>query len=871
MNKDYVQKLLELIKLLNNKDYILSDSEGSMDWRIICLFNTVGANSNNPLNNDTVRKWCSRKNIPKNQIIIMRDSMNDSFDKLRNRIIDINGYNAVRIYKKLIDDKQIPADKFREITVTKDTTMELCASILTIYFYFCVISSLNNNESDINELVRKYELTVKQPDIESFLKKYSVKLAPYNNSATNDNTPISDIIDIYVHSIDVNEEELTINDLLRDTSKNRVVLIGQSGSGKTYSLKSFAAKQGEGKYIYIPLEKYKIYKTFDLKSTSDWIIFYIISKCLLDDNYFYSEQILLEHKEFISQLIEEFCKCPYNGTPNYTLLLDDFNNIYPEYKECFIQELTIIIKKWINVRLIITVNDKSDADSVVFSSFKYYMITGIKNELQKVQLKPLFDDKTFEILKEFKSSEVDVLMPSYFYLLKELGYDAPKGMKELLKLPLINNLYLKNNNESLSFGEVFNNCITNYPGNATIRFILQIVMPFLAKRGGGSFSRISLLDTIDKAIEIYIHNERVFQGFFKNLNIPSEAILKSRNNEDWVDIILNKFPFIEKDSNNSFSFIDRLLTNCFKAKHIVNAINALACVKDEELSELFSQLNIDDHWFGSSFLIDFAYDDFELAKLIGEISEDYKGNYSSKINKLLDQYRKVNLHNGAANVLNLLQISRDKKIDDVDFSSLFFMYIPSYCEYHNCNFSDCFIAYLPIIDYEGNYIYTYTQDDSLRIIIIENSCGPDIYIWDIKNNKLIDHYNYNEYSDNCCYYFTEFYKGADNTIILLSDSHVLFFEYDIENHKGNITGYINSSDPKYEVFQNHYLEHKDDFPDLSDEFLEEVVTSYNIFHSCDFGNIKLLDEEQLRLLKKMVEKDENEAWPDKLSSYFQNN
>lgn len=73
------------------------------------------------------------------------------------------------------------------------------------------------------------------------------------------------------------------------------------------------------------------------------------------------------------------------------------------------------------------------------------------------------------------------------------------------------------------------------------------------------------------------------------------------------------------------------------------------------------------------------------------------------------------------------------------------------------------------------------------------------------------------------------------------------------------------------MFHNHYLEHKYDFPDLSDEFLEEVITSYNIFHDCDFTGIKIDDEEHLRLLKKMIEKDENEAWPDKLSSYFQNN
>ena len=147
--------------------------------------------------------------------------------------------------------------------------------------------------------------------------------------------------------------------------------------------------------------------------------------------------------------------------------------------------------------------------------------------------------------------------------------------------------------------------------------------------------------------------------------------------------------------------------------------------------------------------------------------------------------------------------------------------------------------------------------------------GQDIYIWDRKKDKLIDHYNINEYSDGFPYYFAEFYKGAPNTIILLSKKHILYFEFDIENHKGNITKYISSFDKEYEIFHNHYLEHKDDFPDLSDEFLEEVITSYNIFHNCDFTGIKIYDEEQLRLLKKMIEKDENETWPSTLYFDFQ--
>lgn len=115
---------------------------------------------------------------------------------------------------------------------------------------------------------------------------------------------------------------------------------------------------------------------------------------------------------------------------------------------------------------------------------------------------PLFDDKTYEILKEFKLSLADVVTAPIFYLMKILGFEQKDGVKELLSLPLIYNTFITNN-EGSSFGKTFDKCITNFSDNDTTRFILQLVIPLLAKKYGISFNRAELLSTI---ISAFMHS-----------------------------------------------------------------------------------------------------------------------------------------------------------------------------------------------------------------------------------------------------------------------------------------------------------------------------------------------------------------------------
>ncbi|MGN0574685.1 MAG: NACHT domain-containing protein [Ruminococcus sp.] len=616
--------------------------------------------------------------------------------------------------------------------------------------------------------------------------------------------------------------ELKSNDIAveRLPEKDNIFIYGTGGAGKTTLLMNQIGNENTISF-YFPLYQYRREIHENYQSGSCWILLQILLKYHYQYDYqTYEALIANEGESAVLQQLTELGKLlkstPVNGQPDYTLLLDGLNEMSSDTQRKFVNELELICCEWKNVQIIITGRTIPNYD--LFNNFHHIEICGIS------------DSELYSVLS--------VLPDSSTILFNE-------KLTEILKNPLFLNLFLESRTQVHTRGELIDSYIVNRKGNSDVRFILQFALPFISKRMTRfEMTKAQILSVIDCAIELYVHNDYIYQNCVSSRNINKKDLLESRRSTDWIELLTDNIGLMKPSVSepHKLHFVHQYFRDYFAAKHILNAIEALKTVNNilspEEKARLSWKFELSGGWFNTY--------DCEEYKLIGEICGDYKnsaydnGIYNiTLLDDFLDMCRDFTLVRCVENIINTMRISRNKEIYGVDFSMLKIIFLPTDCKYINCDFSESRIFYIPLFDFEYNYIYAVRDD--VMILIFGNYA--DIAVWNIKEHRIVADYNLYDYMEGeRPFYYVEF--SSDGKYVTFQSSLTMVT---LEIFTGKIIRDNNDfTEQEYEDCHDRYLSTQNDLPDLDDDFLSDVVVQLDRFHNCNFtGTVMSEDDESL--------------------------
>ena len=463
-----------------------------------------------------------------------------------------------------------------------------------------------------------------------------------------------------------------------------IFLYGASAMGKTFLLQ-------HQKGLYLSLVEYEneIRKEF-FRDVSCWILVQILLRYHYQSEYeTYEICTVSEGKENLwkqlSELLQIFQNSPEDGKPSYTLLLDGMNEISPELQDNFTKELQMICEKWHNVRVV--VSGKNYPFQKIFKQFEKVKIEGIPKPVRKTILSDFP-----QVIEDFE-------------------------LFDTLKIPLFMHYFLNTNCETFPHtqGEIldfyFTSNIEKY--DKSIQFVVMYALPFLAQNTDfhSIFKRSEVSDAIEKAVEIYIRHESVWQNIISPKGFRKKALLNAIPEIDFVEILIEQLGILQSVKGCYLQFSNFYLKNYFQAKQIINAVWATFLCYDkqpEQQKQLFESFNLNSIWNST---LDAPY------IMLGEICRDYRNipnesdvfnYYQTELDMLLDIARKFDIGIIANNVIRTMKFSRNSLICGVDFSGLFISgYHMTGVNFNQngdypCDFHGCRVLGIPKPDPDSN-------------------------------------------------------------------------------------------------------------------------------------------------------------------------
>ena len=425
--------------------------------------------------------------------------------------------------------------------------------------------------------------------------------------------------------------------------EKHIFLSGSSGMGKTFLL-----QDQNGLYLSLASYQKEIRKAIFL-DVSCWILVQILLKYHYQYEYeTYEICSACEGEENLLQQLSELLKLFQNGTPNYTLLLDGMNEISPELQDVFIDELQVICEKWNNVRIVVSGRNYPFQD--VFQNFEKFTMEGIPKSVKKIILsdfpQAIEDSHLFKILT----------IPLFMHYFLNANY---------------NKFHTHTRGEILDF--YFENTIKKY--HKSIQFIVKYALPFLAYETNLHliFKRSEVANSVQKAVEIFINQETVWQDVIAPEGFRKQVLLNSLQSIDFVEILIEQLQIFRIVHGCELQFSHEYIRNYFCAKYVLNAVKTIALCYDREPEKkklLFNQFGLNTIWW---------HTEDEPYILIGEICGDYLNipdkngafNYQrTELDMLLDFARTFHANTISENVIRVMKFSRNYLICGVDFSRL---------------------------------------------------------------------------------------------------------------------------------------------------------------------------------------------------------
>jgi len=495
--------------------------------------------------------------------------------------------------------------------------------------------------------------------IEAPEKRYFQIVQYIDNEALNLNLPINLIENIHETAnrqkpAEVKYELELSNDNVFPVDRN-VYIFGSGGAGKSTYTKSMLGNKNTVNF-YFPLYRYNYEVHTDYSGECCHILLQILLKYHYQYEYdTYDSLIANEGKTVVLRQLTELDsimkRTPVNNEPAYTLLLDGINEMSANMQSAFIDEIEWICSQWRNVRIIVA--SRTVLNYRIFDSFFKAEILGVSEKL----------------LHEI--------------LVYNNAVPNNEKMLEILKKPLFLNMYLKNNGIYETRGELLDSYIMNWNGGVAERFMLQFSIPLACKRmlediPKYEITRGDLLEIIDKSIKIYINDEYVYQDYVFPYKINKDELLKSRTEDNWIEILVNKTGLlvVSEYDVKSLQFAHQYYQEYFAAKHVINAINIFeaGCKIAESEKEYFSDIALSGVWF--DYFRKFP-DKKEIYNLVAELCGEYKNNVDANIGRnknLLDRYldicRMYDVEYSLENIFIIMKIIHKGVIWEMNFDYL---------------------------------------------------------------------------------------------------------------------------------------------------------------------------------------------------------
>lgn len=660
-----------------------------------------------------------------------------------------------------------------------------------------------------------------------------------------------------------NEDEM----LTEIPDSENVFLYGVGGAGKSTLLLN-QIRDENSVYFYFPLYQYKKEIHENLQPEGCWILLNILLKYHYQYEYQTYETLIANEGDNavlqqLSELEQTLKNNPDNWKPRYILLLDGLNEMSSELQGNFAAELAHIVKKWKNIRIIVT--GRTVPIYAVFDDFQQLEICGVS------------DIDRDRALSEFA----------------DISENAK--LLELLKIPMFLNMYLENheNENSLSNrGEILDSYIMNLKSksserfavgidNSLLRFIVQYILPCAAKimvdkynivehitRGKTCYeiSRGDLFKAIDKAFEIYILDEYVYQSYIASKGFRKKSLLESREKMDFIELIIENIGLMKISENDPhrLHFTHQYFRDYFAAKHILNLLDVMKTSYEnssiDEQKEVFKRFELDRKWFN--------YDGIEIYRLLGEICGDYKnipdGNdsmwwYSRTIlDWLLDIYREFSAKEDSfhitENVINAMSASRNGTICNVDFSRIPLPFnIPCNIKFsqngeYPCRFRNSIVDCISICENVKNNInanqkreqYAVTSSDKKHILIILNI--NYVFLWDNISGKILWDLDLSKYDENIYTYDHAEFSADGNKIVLYAGYGIYMCKVTVDSYSGQVIGYGHESADRFDFTNAKRLNRR---------LKLKIFRQLPHYKNCDFSGAKFIFEDYSKILSCM--------------------
>ena len=611
--------------------------------------------------------------------------------------------------------------------------------------------------------------------------------------------------------------------------RGHIFLYGQGGSGKTTFLYHLKIKNTG---FMLPLFQYK---TSVIASYQPNISNRILLHILLKYHYQYccrtyeacaaaeGADTVLRQLHALDNLLSIQ---PVNGLPNYTLMLDGINEVQPDERSALFDEIERICREWHNVRLI--VSGRSIPPAPLFQRFHPIEVCGITDDALNA-LVPV-DTAYRNLLKT----------PLFLHIYKSANQDIPLNRADLTE-HYVNRLI-----DSIHDKTVL----------PTLRFLVLYVLPFaanhMAQRQRMFVERADLADAIDRATNIFVNDERIYQNALYPQQITKKSLHFGSDKDGLIDWIVSQISLLQIDSADTkiLYFSHQYFRDFFAAKYILNLLNALHigyANAPEQLADLFRQYGLGHLWYPEEMR--------DIYRLIGELAGDdcnladddfvYQ---ETILDTALHWSRQFDTFRATENIIRTMAAVRNNVICGVNFSGTTLpLYLPCNLKFSRngadaCDFIGAHVNLIGLID--GNICCMAKSPDGTKILLaLEDQYA---LLLDAESKAVLHEFDFSdEHSPWSEFDTAVFSLDSQTCALVLNGNNIL-----IDVQTGNI---IRNDKPlsDYGITLPDDISYTEKQPvkTLGKAFLSQLYRNLPHFRGCDFTDAVFLMEDTKAFLQ----------------------
>lgn len=605
--------------------------------------------------------------------------------------------------------------------------------------------------------------------------------------------------------------------------RSHIFLYGQGGSGKTTFLSHLIT--GNPCFL-LPLFQYKTCVIASYQpNISNWILLQILLKYHYQNCCrTYEACAAAEGTDTVLRQLHELEELlsiqPVNGLPNYTLMLDGINEVPPDERSALLDEIERICREWHNVRLI--VSGRNIPPAPLFQRFHPIEVCGIT------------DDALANLLPIHTAHRNLLKTPLFLHIYRSANQEPPlnrAGLTERYINRLIDSVHDK----------------TVLP---VLRFLVLYVLPFaanhMAQRQRMFVERADLADAIDRADDIFVNDERIYQNALYPQQITKKSLHFGSDKDGLIDWIVSQISLLQTDPADTkiLYFSHQFFRDFFAAKYIVNLLNALHTGyknTPEQLADLFHKYGLGHLWYPEEM--------HEIYRLIGELAGDDCNQadddfiYQETIlDTALDWSRQFDTFRMTEDIIRTMAAVRNNVICGVNFSGTALpLYLPCNLKFSRngedaCDFIGAHVNLIGLID--GNICcMTKSSDGTIILLALEDQYA---LLLDAESKAVLHEFDFSDKHSPWSEFDTVVFSQDSQTCAIIINGKTMLIDVQTGNIIRNVKPLCDYGITLPDVIP--YAE-KQPIAALGTGFLTQLYRNLPHFRGCDFTNAVFLMED----------------------------